>query len=282
MTEFTVLNSQSDHSEISRSSLRRISLEQAVLHSDWMSQPFELSQTTFSSSLLWVYPIFWNNRQLQHGDVQKTSPQFCQEWMEGYKSKRRVSTNDYMTQPTGKDHCLSHYTDKCAQTKNPKNNEINCQTSTLRNCSITIIGNLHQAPEFGRHLKQFLNTFLNSSMIPWRLGLTTLPLGIVTGTSNPQVNAMGMSRARVWVWVFVSHQKHTCGTGMTGLMGIKTPLETASEHLMAGFPCWQLPPVTSTRFQLANPTNREGWGGQGMPISLGLCHIYIKICQYTD
>ena len=27
--------------------------------------------------------------------------------MEGYKLKRRVSTNDYMAQPAGEDHCLS-------------------------------------------------------------------------------------------------------------------------------------------------------------------------------
>src|SRR6266567_2050825 len=35
-----------------------------------------------------------------------------------------------------------------------------------RNRSIPVIENLHQAPEFGRHLKQFLNTFIISSR--WR------------------------------------------------------------------------------------------------------------------
>src|SRR6266571_7627138 len=97
-----------------------------------MSGPSELSQTTFSSPLLRVYSIFWNDRQLQHGDVRKTSHQFCQGRMEGYKSKRRVSTNDYMAQPAGEDHCLSHYIDEYARTKNSKNNQIDRQTSTLQ------------------------------------------------------------------------------------------------------------------------------------------------------
>src|SRR6266702_8816532 len=97
-----------------------------------MSGPSELSQTTFSSPLLRVYSIFWNDRQLQHRDVQKTSHRFCQGWMEGYKSKRQVSTNDYIAQLAGEDHLLLHYIDKYARTKNSKNNQIDHQTSTLQ------------------------------------------------------------------------------------------------------------------------------------------------------
>jgi hypothetical protein len=44
-----------------------------------------------------------------------------------------------------------------------------------RNRSIPVIENLHQAPEFGRHLKQFLNTFITSSTSSRMLDQTNLP-----------------------------------------------------------------------------------------------------------
>ena len=45
-----------------------------------------------------------------------------------------------------------------------------------RNCSIPVIENLQQAPEFGCHLKQFLNTFIISSTSSRTLDQTNLPL----------------------------------------------------------------------------------------------------------
>ena len=43
------------------------------------------------------------------------------------------------------------------------------------NRSISVIENLHQAPEFNRHLKQFLNTFLDSPISTQSLNQTNLP-----------------------------------------------------------------------------------------------------------